>query len=287
VPHWNAESRPLGKAVVITGAASGIGAALASAFAQSGAKLALADLDVESLHDLDRRLVADGAEVLTARLDVAQPSQVAAFAAEVQGRWRHVDIIINNAGVAVVAPALSGPIEDAHWLMNINFWGVVHCCRAFVPLMRERTDATIVNIASMFALVSMPTQAMYCASKAAVRGYSDALREELRDDGIHVLCVLPGMVKTDLLQRARLGDISMVASDRQSLRDSFESAAMTTPEQVARAIMNAVVAKRTRLLIGRDAKMADWLSRLIPGRASAWVTAELRDHVAEWTASKR
>jgi short-subunit dehydrogenase len=268
-----------GKVVVITGAASGIGKALAFAFAGQGARLALSDIDIERLDCVGKRFADDGADVLTHQLDVAQADQLAAFAAKVEGRWRHVDTVVNNAGVSLVAPALSVAIEDAQWVMNTNFWGVVYGCRAFAPLMRKRAAATIVNMASMFAFISIPTQSYYCASKAAVRGYSDALREELREDGINVLCVMPGFVKTDLLERARLGDVSMAATDAQSLRDNFAAAATITPEHVAKAVIKAIIAKRARLVIGRQAKWADLVARVMPGKASMLAADELRENL--------
>ena len=126
------------------------------------------------------------------------------------------DIVINNAGVGLIAPVDKLSTEDAHWLMNINFWGVVHGCRHFLPQLRGRPDALLVNISSIFAMVSMPTQSIYNASKAAVRGFSDALREELRADGIDVLCVHPGGIQTNIANASRVVDVTMVADSETS-----------------------------------------------------------------------
>ncbi len=171
-----------GKCVVVTGAASGIGEALAHAF--GGA-----------------------------------------------------NIVINNAGMALVAPALSVPLADAHWLMAINFWGVVHGCRAFAPQLQLRPGGVLVNISSIFAMVSMPTQSYYNASKAAVRGFSDALREELRTPAqghpVQVLCVHPGGIRTRIAQQARLGDISSIAASPDDLHRQFDDNAPTSPAQAA------------------------------------------------------
>jgi short-subunit dehydrogenase len=183
------------------------------------------------------------------------------------------DIVINNAGVALFAPVDKLSTEDAHWLMNINFWGVVHGCRHFLPQLRGRPDALLVNISSIFAMVSMPTQSIYNASKAAVRGFSDALREELRPDGVDVLCVHPGGIKTNIANASRIVDVSMVADNAQDLRESFSQIARTTPEQAANVIIGAIEGRRSRVLIGADATVLYALFRLAPTRATRWLTA--------------
>jgi short-subunit dehydrogenase len=183
------------------------------------------------------------------------------------------DIVINNAGVALFAPVDKLSTEDAHWLMNINFWGVVHGCRHFLPQLRGRPDALLVNISSIFAMVSMPTQSIYNASKAAVRGFSDPLREELRPDGVDVLCVHPGGIKTNIANASRIVDVSMVADNAQDLRQSFSQIARTTPEQAANVIIGAIEGRRSRVLISADATVLHALFRLAPTRATRWLTA--------------
>ena len=183
------------RGIVITGAASGIGEALAHALAAQGARLLLADVHAERLDHVAAALRERGADCLTQVCDVADAAAVQALADTAMRAWGGAHAVVNNAGVGLVAPVHSLALEDAHWLMNINFWGVVHGCRAFMPQLQARAgrheDAVIVNISSIFAMVSMPTQSIYNASKAAVRGFSDALREELRDSGVRVLCVHP------------------------------------------------------------------------------------------------
>ena len=198
-----------GKGVVITGAASGIGEALARNLAARGARLLLADLHVERLDAVVAELRASGTDCLAQPCDVADPAALHALAGMALHAWGGADVVINNAGVGLVAPVHSLDLDDAHWLMDINFWGVVHGCRAFMPQLQARQGGVIVNISSIFAMVSMPTQSIYNASKAAVRGFSDALREELRDSGVRVLCVHPGGIQTRIAQQARLGDISV------------------------------------------------------------------------------
>lgn len=261
-----------GKSVVITGAASGIGRALARAAAAQGARLLLADVEVEPLAALAQALQADGTTCLAQPCDVARPVDLQALADTAQRAFGGTDLLVNNAGVSLVSPVAGMPLADAHWLMDINFWGVVHGCQAFMPQLQARPGSTIVNLSSVFAMVSMPTQGLYNASKAAVRAFSDALREELRDSGVNLLCVHPGGVRTAIARRARLGDIRAVADSPEALQAQFDALARTTPEQAARAILTAVLQRRTRLLIGADARLGDGLFRLAPAHASAWVT---------------
>ena len=266
-----------GKGIVITGAASGIGEALAIPLAAQGARLLLADVHAERLDAVAAALRERGADCLAQACDVADEAAVQALADAAQTAWGGAHAVVNNAGVGLVAPVHSLALDDAHWLMDINFWGVVHGCRAFMPQLQARAgrqeDAVIVNISSIFAMVSMPTQSIYNASKAAVRGFSDALREELRDSGVRVLCVHPGGIQTRIALDARLGDISPVADSPQALHAQFEQAARTTAPQAAQAIVRALHGGRTRLLIGADAKFGDAIHRLWPTRAAPWLSA--------------
>ena len=157
-----------GRGVVLTGAASGIGEALAHVLAGRGAKLLIADLDASRLVAVTDALRAEGASVEALTCDVADPATAPALAERAIALWGGADIVVNNAGVALVGPVETLPEADARWLMDINFWGVVRGCRAFVPQLRGRPGATLVNISSVFAFVAPPTQSMYAASKAAV-----------------------------------------------------------------------------------------------------------------------
>ncbi len=261
------------KVVVITGAASGIGKALSLGCAERGAKLMLADIDATGLQQLADSIRAAGAACHSLITDTGNEVALYALAAECQRVYGGADVLFNNAGVALVSPIESASTADAQWLMNINFWGVVHGCRAFLPQLRKRPEAVVVNLSSIFAMISMPTQGYYNAAKAAVRGFSDALREELRDSSVRVLCVHPGGIKTNIANNARVIDLAKLATNAEQMRVNFEQAAITTPEQAARAILSAVEQGQTRLLIGRDAKLADILYRLAPARASQWITA--------------
>ena len=268
------------KAVVITGAASGIGAAMASAFAKVGARLLLADVDAIRLEAVGQSLRDQGATCLTQICDVARQESFEALAARASSDLGGADILINNAGVALVAPVQSLDLADAHWLMDINFWGVVHGCRAFTPQLQSRPGSAIVNLSSIFGMISLPTQSIYNASKAAVRAFSDALREELRGNvdqqRVQVLCVHPGGIRTRLVEQARLGDISAVAESPQALHSQFRRMAGNSAEQAAAAILLALQRGQTRLLIGNDAKLGDLLYRWGPALASARFHALMR-----------
>lgn len=276
-----------GRAVVVTGAASGIGEALARALAGQGARLLLADVDAPRLEAVAQALRSAGATCLTQGCDVADPAAVQALAARALAGLGGADILINNAGVALVAPVRGLALADAHWLMDVNFWGVVHGCQAFAPQLQSRPDSVIVNVSSVFAMVSVPTQSIYNASKAAVRAFSDALREELRAPvvpgdgryGVRVLCVHPGGIRTRLVEQARFGELEGLGElldGPQALQREFRRAARTSPEQAAAAIVRALQGSGTRLMIGADARLGDWLYRLSPARASAHVHALMR-----------
>jgi short-subunit dehydrogenase len=262
-----------GKIVVITGAASGIGAALAAGFARKGARLMLADIDAPGLDRVAAALRAAGCDCHTRVTDTASEEAIHVLAAHTAAQLGAADVVINNAGVGLIAPVEGLNTSDAHWLMNINFWGVVHGCQAFLPQLRSRPESVLVNISSIFAMISMPTQSIYNAAKAAVRGFSDALREELRDTPVRVLCVHPGGIRTNIANRARITDSSMVADSDQEMRDNFLKMVRTTPEQAAHVIISAIESGKTRVLIGTDARIMDFLFRLAPSRSSAWMTA--------------
>jgi short-subunit dehydrogenase len=263
-----------GKSVVITGAASGIGRALARACAQRGAKLLLADIHATGLQVLANELAAQStSQVHVCVMDAGDEAAVRAMAEQAKALFGAADVLINNAGVALVAPLDTVSTADAQWLMNINFWGVAHGCSAFAAQLRTRPEACVVNISSIFAMLSMPTQGIYNASKAAVRAYSDSLREELRGTPVRVLCVHPGGIATDIANSARVIDPALIAANATEMRAQFDHAARTTPAQAAATIVRAIEQRKTRLLIGADAVLLDLLYRLFPSRASQWLTA--------------
>ena len=262
------------KVVVITGAASGIGRALALHLAGRGCRLLLADLNATGLAETAALALRQtpAAEIVTELTDSGNEAAIFALAEVCKTRFGAADIVINNAGVALVSSVEKLQTTDAQWLININFWGVVHGCRAFLPQLKTRSEALIVNVSSIFAMVSVPTQSIYNASKAAVRGFSDALRQELRDTPVRVLCVHPGGIKTNIVNSARMLDLTLLPLDEAQMRQNFEHNARTTAEQAAACIVDAIERGSTRLLIGPDAKILDWIYRIWPASASAWLT---------------
>ena len=262
------------KVVVITGAASGIGRALALNLASRGCQLLLADLNETGLAETAAQALrqAPAAQIVTQLTDSGNEAAIFALAEVCKTRFGAADIVINNAGVALVSSVEKLQTADAQWLMNINFWGVVHGCRAFLPQLKTRPEALLVNVSSIFAMVSVPTQSIYNAAKAAVRGFSDALRQELRDTPVRVLCVHPGGIKTNIVNSARMLDLALIQLDEKQMRQNFERNARTTAEQAAACIVEAIERDATRLLIGMDAKILDWIYRIWPATASAWLT---------------
>ena len=252
-----------GKIAVITGAGSGIGRATAEALNAAGCTLELSDINLEALEatkaGLSRREQACHIE----RVDVADRTIMESWAQAVAGRRGHVDIVINNAGVALGGTAEENTIEDIEWLMGVNFWGVVYGSKAFLPLLRKSAGGHLVNISSVFGIIGVPTQSAYNAAKFAVRGYTEALRqeEEIAESGLHVCCVHPGGVTTNIARAART---NRNETEHEAFADRFESMTETSPAAAAHQILQAMERKKPRLLIGRDAKMITLISRLFP-----------------------
>lgn len=252
-----------GRLAVITGAASGIGRALAVQLAGRGANLALADIDEAGLRET--AAMVSGVECTTHVVDVADRSAVQAFATEVAGHFGRVNLLINNAGVTLVSTAEGVAWDDFEWIMNVNFWGVVHGTKAFLPHLRQADEAHIVNVSSLFGLMSMPLQSTYNASKFAVRGFTEALKMELAGSGIGVSSVHPGGVQTDIARNARIGaDVPFVT--REKLVKNFDKKAITSSEQAAAIIIRGIEKNRRRILVGRDARWLDRVVRWLPGR---------------------
>jgi len=257
-----------GRVAAITGAGSGIGRALARELAARGAPLALSDINEAGLAETVTLCEGSGVKVTSQRLDVADRGAMYAWADRVVEDHGKVNLIFNNAGVAVAATIEAMSYEDFEWLMNINFWGVVYGTKAFLPHLKAAGEGHVVNLSSVFGLVSIPSQSAYNAAKFAVRGFTDALRMELELERAGVSCttVHPGGIKTNIARNARI-DPSVVemAGNPDDARARFDKVAFTRPEKAARQILTAVEQDRRRALIGPDARVIDFISRLPAG----------------------
>jgi NADP-dependent 3-hydroxy acid dehydrogenase YdfG len=254
-----------GRTAYVSGAASGIGRAMAQRLSARGCPLAIIDQDEAGLQQTVRML--DG-PVLARRLDVRDRQAQMAFAAEV-AEWAPAPLgmVFNNAGVATSQSVSDGVIEDDEWVVEINFQGVVHGVRAFLPILLRQDSGVIVNTSSVFGLVGMPYQSAYCASKFAVRGFTDSLRQELRGSGVRAATVHPGGIKTNIARNARYHahPLDPEMTHEEAARQ-FDAIAATTPEHAAEIIHKGVMAGKSRILVGRDAYFFDALARLMPSR---------------------
>ncbi len=251
------------KVAVITGAGSGIGRALALELAACSCKLALCDRNDYTLNET-RRMAADkGAAVLATPFDVSSREDMYNFAAEVVQVFGCVDIVVNNAGMTLIEEKLEHTtFSDFEKVWKVNIWGVLHGIQAFLPYLKQRPEAALVNVASIFSTAAYPKQAPYVASKFAVRGLSETLRQELAGSGVVVTVVMPGGVKTNIVHNIDTPD----TTTRDRLASRFDKLAKTSPETAARCIVAGIRRKQPRVLIGSDARMVDLIVRIFPGR---------------------
>ncbi|MCR9213417.1 MAG: SDR family oxidoreductase [Proteobacteria bacterium] len=260
-----------GKTAAITGAGSGIGRALSLSLARKGCNLALSDISEERL-DETKALIADqnvGCSLTV--LDVSDRDAVESWAQDAVSEFGTVDFVFNNAGVTVVNSADDLSYEDFHWIMNINFWGVVHGSKAFLPHFLERGEGAIINVSSLFGLISVPSQSSYNASKFAVRGFTESLAQEVSKKGITVCSVHPGGIKTSIARNARFNSPGFGAKNMEEFTRAFEKGARTTSEEAANVILSGVEKGRKRILIGGDAKLLDIIQRLTPTRYNDFI----------------
>jgi butyryl-CoA dehydrogenase len=256
-----------GRVAAITGAGSGIGRALAHDLARRGTHLALCDIDEVGLAETVVQCEGFGVKVTSQRVDVADRDAVYAWADKVVADHGKVNLIFNNAGVALGATIEAMSYEDFEWLMSINFWGVVHGTKAFLPHLKAAGEGHVVNLSSVFGLISIPTQSAYNAAKFGVRGFTDALRIELDMEkcGVSSTTIHPGGIKTNIARNARMDASAEVLAGAGDSAARFDKAALTSPEKAARQILAAVEKDQRRALIGPDAKVIDFISRLPAG----------------------
>ena len=246
----------------VTGAASGIGRALALNLGRAGVRLALADLDAPRLSTVVKAIRDDGGTVEGRVLDVSDAAKVEAWAEATVQRFGGVQMICNVAGIINAADVVQSSLADLEHILAVDFWGVVHGTKAFLPHLIEAGGGHVVNVSSAFGLISAPSYGGYNAAKFAVRGWSDALRQEMRLAGtnVRVSCVYPGGVRTPIMARSTS---AAGPEDARRRRDLFNSRiARTEPDHAAEVILRGVRAGRPRILVGGDARVADLLARV-------------------------
>lgn len=251
------------KVIAVTGAGSGIGRALVIGLRGAGARVAAADIVEGNLQSL--REYGSESELFLAKLDVSDNVAMIAWAVSVKDHFGVVDGIINNAGVALSCHAAEQPRKHMEWLFGVNYWGVINGVEAFLPELLTRPEACVVNISSLFGLISMPSQSSYNAAKFAVRGYSESLRQDMRDTNVKVVTVHPGGVKTNIVNNGRhLNAITGNVADVAKTADIFNHIAATTSEKAAAVIIHGMRKSKARVLIGGDAKLLDLIQRIFP-----------------------
>ncbi|EPF81765.1 SDR family NAD(P)-dependent oxidoreductase [Acinetobacter rudis] len=255
------------KVAAITGAGSGIGQQLAVLLAKQGCHLSLSDINEQGLAATVELLKPYTIRVTTKRLNVADRDAVREWAEETVQDHGSVNMIFNNAGVALASTVEGASYEELEWIVNINFWGVVYGTKEFLPYIKQTKSGHIINISSLFGLTAQPSQSAYNATKFAVRGFTESLRQELdmQQCGVSALCVHPGGIRTNIAKTARsnqsLGSLGM--NPEKSIA-SFDKLLRTPPEEAAQQILDAVQKDKRRLLIGSDAKAIDLMQRVLP-----------------------
>lgn len=258
-----------GRVAVITGAGSGIGRALANALAAKGCELALVDSDSQSLNIAREELALSKTKVSQYVLDVTDRQAMQALPSRVQEQHGAVHLLINNAGVAAAGTLEEQRYEDIDWVFGVNFWGVLHGCKAFLPLLKTATEAHIVNVSSMLGFLGTSRRSAYCASKAAVSALSESLAAELAPTHVGVTCAYPGMVQTNIVKASRATDRGRL--DRAQNRMDRKG---LSPEFAARKIIRAIEGNKRRVLIGKETVAAYTIKRLFPGVAERFVAWE-------------
>lgn len=257
-----------GKVAAITGAGSGMGRTLALQLAKEGCGLALSDINEKSLAETVEMASHTGVRVTSTKLDVSNKEAVFAWAEDTVSKHGKVNMVFNNAGVALSGTVAAVELEDYEWIMGINFWGVVYGTKAFLPYLEASGEGHIINTSSIFGLASQPLMSGYNASKFGVRGFTESLRQDLEISGscVSASCVHPGGIKTNIAKSARMNESSTAITgvDNEASIREFEKLLNTTPEQAAKVILKGVRKNKRRILIGTDARMFELLVRIFP-----------------------
>jgi short-subunit dehydrogenase len=275
------------RVAAITGAGSGMGRSLAIQLAREGCHLSLADRNAASLAETAKlaqmaalQTVGAPLRVTTRTLDVADRAAMFDWAAQTAGEHGRVNLVFNNAGVALSSTVDGMDYADLEWIVGINFWGVVHGTKAFLPYLKASGDGHIVNTSSVFGLFAQPGMSGYNATKFAVRGFTEALRQELdlMKCGVSATCVHPGGIRTAIAQSSRIASnmVGFMIESEQQGKDDFEKFFITSADEAASQILAGVRRNKRRVLIGRDARAADWLARTLPAAYQALVVMQTR-----------
>jgi NAD(P)-dependent dehydrogenase (short-subunit alcohol dehydrogenase family) len=253
-----------GKVAVVTGAGSGIGRATSALLAKAGCELALVDLNAAGLEETARQVRSAGQKASVHVADVSNKARMEALPAAVLEAHGAVHILINNAGVTVAYAFEEHSLDDFEWIVGVNFWGAVYGCKFFLPHLRAQKEAHIVNISSMAGLLGLPMQSSYCATKFAVRGFTESLAAELATTSIGVSVVFPGPFRTNVLRSSRHAPDGQIAR-LSALLERYAR----PPEEVAARIVSAIRGRHSHVRVGPQAYLTDWLSRSSPSAASA------------------
>lgn len=255
------------KVAAITGAGSGMGQQLAILLAKAGCHLSISDVNEKGLADTVELVKSYNVRVTSKKVNVAKVEEIRAWAEETVQNHGSVNMIFNNAGVALGSTVEGATYEELEWIMNINFWGVVYGTKEFLPYIKKTGDGHIINISSLFGLTAQPTQSAYNATKFAVRGFTESLRQELdlENCGVSALCVHPGGIRTNIANDARMSDsIRTIGMNPEKSAKAFNKLLRKPAVEAAQEMLDAVLKDQRRLLIGNDAKVLDLVQRILP-----------------------
>jgi NAD(P)-dependent dehydrogenase (short-subunit alcohol dehydrogenase family) len=257
------------RTAVVTGAGSGIGRAVSLLLAREGCRVAVADINRAGLEETKQQIEALGRPVSAHVVDVSDKARMQELVGEVVAAHGAVHVVVNNAGVAVAKSFEDHTIEDFEWLMGINFWGVIYGCKYFLPELKKADEAHIVNLSSLFGLVGVPLQSSYCASKFAVRGFSEALRIELAGTQVGVSSVHPGGIATNIAASSRHNGTAEGSALHERATKVFKH--MMPPSAAAARIVTGIRKNKARVLITRETYALDIAKRIAPDASSSLV----------------
>ena len=266
-----------GKVCVITGAASGMGRELARQLSEQGAVLAISDVNADGLEET-RKIIGAGNRILVDVLDVSDKQVVLDYPAKVRAALGPADYVFNNAGLARVGDVVNTPLESMEQVIDVNFWGVVRMTKVFLPHLLD-TKGVVTNISSLFGLIAYKGQAHYCASKFAVRGFTETLALELDGTGVGVCCVHPGGVKTNIARNARVDHIEDGLT-KAEMDDEFDTLAITPVDKAVQIILDGTAKRKRRIIVGKDAKIASFFQRMMPVKYQKVLSFYTRDKKA-------